>query len=386
MRGTVRLAHSQNPSPPSNSDFSDRLFDGTRYFVYDDENQLLSVTVSNAWQSQYVYDGLNRRRIAKDLSWSGSSFVETNEVRYVYDGNLVVQERDTNNLPLVTYTRGSDFSASFQDAGGIGGLLARTDSRRLLTGDVEASDYYQSDDNGNVMAMFDLYGQLVAEYAYDPYGNILSISGPMASANKYRFSSKEWNENAGLYYYGYRFYEPSLQRWLNRDPIEEQGGINLYDFAQNNPIGIVDLLGLDCYRQNRQLAPKLLNHSPWPRSRYNPLSHTFIFTTNPDGTLNNTYSWGTDANPRGWVETFGPDRAAANQALGMGGNYLNKIGDSSLDNPMDKAFNDLKQNEPEHGDGLIDNNCKSEATGLEDKAKQIQQQNQDQNSGSCTAN
>jgi len=86
------------------------------------------------------------------------------------------------------------------------------------------------------------------------------------------------------------------------------------------------------------------------------------------------------------VENFGPDRAAANQALGMGGNYLNKIGDSSLDNPMDKAFNDLKQNEPEHGNGLIDSNCKSEATGLEDKAKQIQQQNQDQNSGSCTAN
>ena len=181
------------------------LSDGTRFFIYDDANQLLSVTVSNSWQSQYVYDGLNRRRIAKDLSWNGSSFVETNEVRYVYDGNLVLQERDTNNLPLVSYTRGSDFSASFQDAGGIGGLLARTDNRRLLTGDINASAYYQSDDNGNVMAMFDLYGQLVAQYAYDPYGNILSMSGPMASANKYRFSSKEWDENDGIYYYGFRF-------------------------------------------------------------------------------------------------------------------------------------------------------------------------------------
>jgi len=101
MRGTVRLAHSQNPSPLPNSDFSDKLFDGTWYFVYDDENQLVCVTVSNAWQSQYVYDGLNRRRIAKDLSWSGSSFVETNEVRYVYDCNLEEGSNyssDMNNL------------------------------------------------------------------------------------------------------------------------------------------------------------------------------------------------------------------------------------------------------------------------------------------------
>lgn len=40
----------------------------------------------------------------------------------VYDGMLVIQERDTNNAPLVTYTRGNDLSGSPQDAGGIGGL------------------------------------------------------------------------------------------------------------------------------------------------------------------------------------------------------------------------------------------------------------------------
>jgi RHS repeat-associated protein len=48
-------------------------------------------------------------------------------------------------------------------------------------------------------------------------------SGTLASANVYRFSSKELHVNSGLYYYGYRWYAPNLQRWLNRDPIKEPG-------------------------------------------------------------------------------------------------------------------------------------------------------------------
>ncbi len=59
----------------------------------------------------------------------------------------------------------------------------------------------------------------------------------------YRFSSKEWNAQAGLYYYLYRCYDPNLQRWTNKDPIEELGGINLYNAFQNNPICYIDSNG-----------------------------------------------------------------------------------------------------------------------------------------------
>ena len=54
----------------------------------------------------FVYDGKMRRRVRKEFTWQNSAWVETNEVRYLYDGNLVVQERDSNNVVLVTYTRG----------------------------------------------------------------------------------------------------------------------------------------------------------------------------------------------------------------------------------------------------------------------------------------
>ena len=81
-------------------------------FYYDDENQLTSVTVSNAWRSEFAYDGMMRRRIRKEYTWQSSAWLKTNEVRYVYDGRLVIQEQqtvyplDTNPYPLlVTYTR-----------------------------------------------------------------------------------------------------------------------------------------------------------------------------------------------------------------------------------------------------------------------------------------
>ncbi len=44
--------------------------------------------------------------------------------------------------------------------------------------------------------------------------------------------------------YGYRYYSTSLGRWVNRDPIEEKGGKNLYEFTNNDPVNLWDYLGL----------------------------------------------------------------------------------------------------------------------------------------------
>jgi|SRR6478736_3465491 len=63
----------------------------------------------------------------------------------------------------------------------------------------------------------------------------------------------------GLYYYGYRWYTPNLQRWVNRDPIEEWGGINLYGFLENSPVDWVDLFGLDEGSPNNKAKRKKIN-------------------------------------------------------------------------------------------------------------------------------
>jgi RHS repeat-associated protein len=84
---------------------------------------------------------------------------------------------------------------------------------------------------------------VAARYQYEPFGNLLASSGIMADINLYRFSSKELHQNSGLYYYGFRFYEPGLQRWINADPIEEDGGLNLYGFVYNDPLYWMDPYG-----------------------------------------------------------------------------------------------------------------------------------------------
>lgn len=227
-------------------------YDGNRAFVYDDENQLIRVTQTNNWKSEFVYDGQMRRRITKEYTWSSGSWLQTNEVHYVYDGNLVVQERDLNNAPVVSLTRGKDLSGSLSGAGGIGGLLARTEFAS------QTHSYFHSDGNGNVTVLIDANQLIAARYTYDPYGNILSMSGRLAGGNLYRWSSKEAHPNSGLVYYLYRFYDSNLQRWLNRDPLGEPGfedlrgrtarvrgdGPNYYAFVRNNPQNRVDPRGL----------------------------------------------------------------------------------------------------------------------------------------------
>ena len=256
---TVYLPASQSFYYDANGNLTN---DGRRYFFYDGDDQLTQVVVSNAWRTDFQYDGQRRRRITRDYAWQNSTWTKTNEVRYVYDGMLVIQERDANNIPIKTYTRGLDLSGSLQGAGGIGGLLAMTDHK-----DITARHYYyHGDANENVTALINEQQVVMARYAYDPFGNQLMSVGQVSVLNSYRFSSKEWHPNSGLYYYGYRFYEPNLQRWINRDPIEESGGQNLYRINNNNCIDNIDAFGLFIAP-----LPPGGGHVGWlPNQPYNP--------------------------------------------------------------------------------------------------------------------
>ncbi len=115
-----------------------------------------------------------------------------------------------------------DLSETLQGAGGVGGLLAVS---------VNGSFYFPCyDNNGNVTKYIDESGSVVASYAYDAFGRIIAQTGFLADVFPHRFSTKYFDSETGLYYYGYRFYHPALMRWLTRDPIAEKGGVNLYVF------------------------------------------------------------------------------------------------------------------------------------------------------------
>ena len=102
------------------------------------------------------------------------------------------------------------------------------------------------DNNGNVTELLDgNTGEIVGRYEYDPYGNTTKIEGKAAQENKIRFSTKEYDVTSGLYYYGYRHYDPVTGRWPSRDPIEENGGLNLYGMVGNDAVNSWDILGLE---------------------------------------------------------------------------------------------------------------------------------------------
>ncbi len=165
----VKVTNSQTVNLPTNVVFSydgngNMTGDGFRTFYYDSESRLTNVTVNNGWKAEFVYDGLGRRRIERDYSWTGTWSL-TNETRFILDGVLPIQERDINNAVQVTYTRGLDLSGTRQGAGGIGGLLARTDAN--------GTTFYHSDGIGNVTALMDGQQNMVARYLYDPFGRQL---------------------------------------------------------------------------------------------------------------------------------------------------------------------------------------------------------------------
>jgi len=70
-----------------------------------------------------------------------------------------------------------------------------------------------------------------------PSGN-LSVSAR-------KIGSKNRRSRPRVAYYGYRYYDPQTGRWPSRDPIEEEGGVNLYGFVGNNGVNKWDVLGLD---------------------------------------------------------------------------------------------------------------------------------------------
>jgi RHS repeat-associated protein len=157
---------------------------------------------------------------------------------FVYDGWLPVLEIVATASGVTTnhYVWGKDLSGTLQGAGGVGGLLA------VQKGSAWYFPFY--DNNGNITAYVNEQGAIVAEYTYDAFGCTIEATGSMADAFRHRFSTKYFDSETGLYYYGYRFYTPKLMRWLNRDPIGEESCPSLYSFCANDAANHFDLLGL----------------------------------------------------------------------------------------------------------------------------------------------
>ncbi|MBI2442158.1 MAG: hypothetical protein HYV35_12405 [Lentisphaerae bacterium] len=320
------------------------LSDALRQYEWDAENRLIAVTVSNqvgtagpAVRLEFAYDYMSRRVSKKVYAWLTDHWQLTTESLFVYDGwNLIRETAMASGLGKIVdeYVWGLDLSGSLGGAGGIGGLLSRVrteyryfDDQGLLLichrppgnpenkhtlrinesawpahqahGDTlgacdgssvsNSAFLYTYDGNGNVSELIQASGVglpasvLAAHYEYSPFGEIIVAIGPEAGDNPYRFSTKYFDSESGLYYYGYRYYSPSLGRWLSRDPIGEQKFYDIYTrgmnwrdktklyneslkpaylFVKNAALNNIDALGIDV-RNNCHDTIQVLINGEW---------------------------------------------------------------------------------------------------------------------------
>lgn len=196
----------------------------TTAYTWDGRGLLARIDYPDGAFSSYQYDDAGRR-IARRLP-------DGTAVYYVYAGDLLVQELDENGDILASYTYdGLDRPLSMWRNG--------------------QTYFYVLDHLGSVMGLVDAAGDLVASYQYDPWGNHVATTGSVQ--NPLRFTGREFDEESGLYYLRFRYYDPAAGRFISRDPLGIQGGMNPYVYAHNN-----GLLWSDPYGLNPRLVFEIL--------------------------------------------------------------------------------------------------------------------------------
>jgi RHS repeat-associated protein len=130
-------------------------------------------------------------------------------------------------------------------------------AKGLPAGMVQDQQRYSFSDHLNSSTVeLDAQAQLISREDYYPYGETCWWAGRsqvQASYKTLRYSGKE-RDATGLYYYGFRYYAPWLQRWLNADPLGTADGLNLFAMVHGNPVGNVDFQGLVTVKEGASAA------------------------------------------------------------------------------------------------------------------------------------
>jgi RHS repeat-associated protein len=194
-------------------------------------------TSDNALIASYRYDYASRR-VEKKTPAAAAGGVS--QWRFIYEGwNLLgeyhVESPETPTAPATltlcrSHDWGLDVSGSWQGAGGVGGLL-RTQVRPL--GSTTWTAYRPLyDGNGTIIAYAtaptyptSTTPAIAATLTYDPFGHPITLTGSPAVLSQlpYRFSTKYHDAETGMAYYGYRYYDSGMGRWVSWDPIGEMG-------------------------------------------------------------------------------------------------------------------------------------------------------------------
>ncbi|WP_424588041.1 RHS repeat-associated core domain-containing protein, partial [Buttiauxella sp.] len=225
---------------------------------------------------------------------------------------------------------------------------------------------YHCDHLGTPLALVDREGHIDWHITLDPWGNVLSEHNPQQLHQPQRMQGQQYDEESGLHYNRHRYYDPAQGLYISQDPIGLRGGWNGYSYPLN-PVKNIDPLGLIETAQSYVVSRDLAALGDDARSRWNPLTHTFTVTTDGQGNILHTYSWGNDANLKGWNLDQSIDIKTAREALD------NNLAEPTLATSycVEKAYNELNKKKNEHINLFITRNCKQETNNLLLKAMAI---------------
>lgn len=198
----------QTATPPLGND---------KTYLWDAEDRLVGIQYTGtSLSTKFKYDGLGRCVAITELNGT----TVTSMKRFVWCGFERCEERDTSgNVTRRFFGQGEQING--------------------------VNYYYAFDHLGSVREMTDSTGAIRARYDYDPYGVRTKVAGDLDAS--IGFTGHYFHAPSGLSLTMYRAYDAQTGRWLSRDPLREDAGLNMYAYVGNNPANSVDPLGLDTY-------------------------------------------------------------------------------------------------------------------------------------------
>jgi RHS repeat-associated protein len=201
--------------------------EGRWRFTYNRRNLLVRAESGAGRVVKFGYDAFGRRLWKK----SGAK-----EIRYVWAGEQLVREVETNGPQTVT----RDY---LYQPGTFTPLALRINEEIYC---------YHTDHLGTPVRMTDSRGRVVWSAEYRAFGE--AITRIHQVPNFLRFPGQYFDEETGLHYNRFRYYSPILGRYLTRDPLTFLAGVNFYAYVDNDPINATDPLGLKWWKTALAIA------------------------------------------------------------------------------------------------------------------------------------
>jgi RHS repeat-associated protein len=190
--------------------------DGTNSYKWDAENRLVEIDYPGTGNSsQFTYDGSGQNvQIVENV---GGTVTSTRQ--FVWSGEKAEARDVSGNL-----------IAQFFGTGQIN-----------FTGSTGSVYFYAGDLLNSIREVTDTSSNVQAEYGFDPYGRMVKFSENIPS--DFTYAGYYLHARSGLSLTETRAYSPTVGRWINRDRVGESGGLNLFGYVGNNPIGYTDPTG-----------------------------------------------------------------------------------------------------------------------------------------------